>query len=117
MGISGGRRDRRLSPYEVTLLRALLTLGSLLAGAIAGLTAAAFGLLINGHVLFDMEPARAQLLLVVGPLLGLWPPAALAFVAAHSPQVRRWTLALLGLWLASALAATVGFGFLSLFRR
>ena len=80
------------------------------------MSAAALGLTLIGRVLLEMEPARAQLFLVVGPLLGLWPPAALAFVAAHSDVVRRWTLGLLGLWLACAVVTTIVSGLASVMR-
>lgn len=109
MGISLHRRDRRLSENEIAALRALLTLGSALAGVVAGLSAAAVGLALNGRPLLGLEPARVQLFLVIGPLLGLWPPAALAFVAAYSPLLRSWTIGLFGLWLGCALASTVWF--------
>ena len=57
-----------------------------------------------------------QLFLVVGPVLGLWPAALLCLVAAHSPHVRAWTPALLGLWLGSAAVATVWFGLVAVLR-
>ena len=71
----------------------------MLAGCLGGFSAAAGGLALIGRPFLELEPARIQLLLVVGPLLGLWPAALLGFVAAHSPLVRRWTPALLLLWL------------------
>jgi hypothetical protein len=92
-----------------------MTAGSALAGAVAGLSAAAAGLALTGRSLLELEPARLHLFLVIGPLLGLWPPAMLAFIAAHSPLVRRWALALLGLWLSCALVAVVGAGLFSVF--
>ena len=104
------RGDRRLSAHEIAALRALVTLGSALAGIIAGLSAAGAGLALIGRPLLELEPARVQLFLVLGPLLGLWPPAALSLVAAHSALVRGWTPGLLGLWLGCAATATVWFG-------
>ncbi|MGI8423915.1 MAG: hypothetical protein ACR2NO_07365 [Chloroflexota bacterium] len=81
-----------------------------MAGTVAGLSAAALGLALNGRALLEMEPARIQLFLVVGPLLGLWPAALLSFVAARSPLVRRWTPASLRLWLGCGVISTVWFG-------
>jgi hypothetical protein len=110
------RRDRRLSAHEITALRALCTFGSALSGVLAGLSAAGIGLALSGRPLLELEPARMQLFLVVGPLLGLWPPASLSFVAAHSALMRGWAPWLLGLWLGCAATATVWFGLVSLLR-
>ena len=88
----------------------------MLAGLIAGLSAAAAGLALIGRPLLGLEPPRIQLLLVVGPLLGLWPPALLCFVAAHSPLVRGWTPGLLFVWLGGAAVATAWSGLTSVFQ-
>ncbi|HET7770950.1 MAG TPA: hypothetical protein VFN74_19410 [Chloroflexota bacterium] len=115
MGLSDNRGDRRLSPHEVALLRALVSAGALLAGVLAGLSAAAGALALIGRSFLELEPGRIQLLLVVGPLLGLWPPAVLCYVAAQSPLVRRWTPLQLLVWFGSAVAATLAAGLYSLF--
>ena len=91
-------------------------MGAALSGLIAGLSAGAAGLALIGRPLLELEPDRVKLLLVVGPLLGLWPAALLSFVAAHSVLVRGWTAALLGLWAACAAVATVWFGLLDVLR-
>ena len=92
-----------------------MTAGALLAGVLAGLSAAAGALALIGRPFLELEPARIQLLLVVGPLLGLWPPAMLCYVAAQSPLVRRWTPLQLLLWFCSAVAATLASGLYSVF--
>ena len=54
--------------------------------------------------------------LVVGPLMGVWPVAALALAAHRSAMVRRWAPAGLGLWLATAVVTTLWLGLLPLLR-
>jgi len=78
------------------------------------LSVAAVGLAVNGRPLFGWKPADVQVFLVVGPLLGLWPVAALAMLAARSPSVRRWAPAGLGLWLAVSVVSTLWLGLVPL---
>ncbi|HEU5318137.1 MAG TPA: hypothetical protein VFX49_18635 [Chloroflexota bacterium] len=80
-----------------------------MAGAAAGLT-------LNGRTLMDWEPAAMELFLVIGPVLGLWPVAALALVAHRTAAVRRWTPAGLAVWLVVALTTMVWFGLAPLLR-
>ncbi|HEV2125583.1 MAG TPA: hypothetical protein VGW38_22755, partial [Chloroflexota bacterium] len=97
-------RDERRAPYFasqsshriarhgpgrfVTLL--LLSCG-VSSGMCAGLSLAAFGLAVAGRTLLDVSPARIQVFLVVGPLLGLLPVAILCLAASGSPDVARRT--------------------------
>ena len=57
-----------------------------------------------------------EVFLVIGPLLGLWPVAALALAAHRSAAVRHWAPAGLGLWLGVAIVTTLWFGLLPLLR-
>lgn len=113
MGLSGDRRGRGLSTHQIG---ALVFAGSAVSGTLAGLSAAAGGLAVNGRPLFEWQPGDVQLFLVVGPLLGLWPVAVLALLAARLREVRRWTPAGLGLWLGVAVVTTLWFGLVPLLR-
>ena len=91
-------------------LNALLLAAALLVGVIAGLSGAAAGLALAGRTLFALEPANIQVFLVVGPLAGLLPLAALAYLAARSPWVARRTLWALLTWTLGALVALYWYG-------
>jgi hypothetical protein len=73
-------------------------------------------LAVNGRPLLGWQPADVQTFLVVGPVLGLWPVAVLAWLAHRTAGVRRWAPAGLGLWLAVAVVTMLWFGLLPLVR-
>ncbi|MBI3971169.1 MAG: hypothetical protein HY332_07745 [Chloroflexi bacterium] len=85
-------------------------LSSIIAGTIAGWSVAAGGLALDGRALLDLAPVHAQLLLVLGPLLGLWPLSALVIAAARSRAVARRVPPALGLWGLAAVTALFWFG-------
>jgi phage shock protein PspC (stress-responsive transcriptional regulator) len=91
-------------------LDALTYFGSALSGVIAGLSVAAGGLALLGQPLLGLPPARVQLFLVVGPLLGLLPMSLLAYASARFLDVSRRALPAFGIWLACGVLATVWFG-------
>ena len=94
----------------MAVLTGLTYLGSALAGVMAGLSVAAGGLALFGQPLLGLPPARVQLFLVLGPLLGLLPMSVLAYAAGRFLDVSRRALPAFGIWLACGTAATLWFG-------
>lgn len=109
-------RSPLLASLRVPLLSGVICLAVGLAGFAAGLSAAAGALALDGKSLLDAPPERAQLSLVLGPLLGLLPVSCLALAAARYPAIARLAPTALGLWLAAALLATYVFGIRPLLR-
>ncbi len=103
--------DVRQSPR---LLSAVTYVTSLLVGLCAGLSLAAGSHAVAGRTLLEVPVGRAQVFLVVGPLLGLLPAAALCLGAARYGEVPRRAPLALALWAASALVATLWFGLVPL---
>ncbi len=89
---------------------ALTVVASGLAGVVAGLSAAAFGLALVGQPLLELAPWRVQVVLVAGPLLGLLPMAALALGAGRYQDVARRAPAAFGVWLALGVVTMLWFG-------
>lgn len=98
---------------RLTLPLVLIAAG---AGVMAGLGVAAFGLTVVGQPLLDLPPEQVQLILVLAPLAGLIPVAALAFAAAQRRAVAARMPVALGLWLAVVAVTTAWFGLRPLLR-
>jgi hypothetical protein len=99
----------RHTPDGVWLTLSLISVAGM-AGIVAGLGVAAFGLTLIGQPLLDLPPERLQLILVVAPLAGLLPVAVLAYVAAQRRDVAQAMPATLGLWLAMTAITIIWFG-------
>ena len=105
---SNGRTERALV--------GLLLIAGALVGIVAGLSAAAGGLALAGRTLFALEPADIQLFLVVGPLAGLLPVAALAQAAGRWPWIARRASGTLLAWALGALVSLYWYGIHPLMR-
>jgi hypothetical protein len=98
----------------LSLTGALCVALGVLVGLCAGLSVAAGVLAVAGRALLDIPVARAQVFLVVGPLLGFLPLAAYFLAATQYDDLARFVPVTMGLWLLSAGAAGLWFGLLPL---
>ncbi len=71
---------------------------------------AAGALALAGRSPFGLSADGAQVALVAGPLMGLWPLSAVIWVAWRRPSLARHLPRLLGLWLLLAVLAGAWFG-------
>ena len=114
-GRRGASRNNWLHPLLEIFLPALCILaGAAVAGALAGLSAAAGGLAFLGKAIPGAPPGPAQLFLVAGPLLGLLPVSAFAWAAIYRPALAGYTLPALGAWLLAAAVSASWLGLRSL---
>ena len=81
-----------------------------MAGAIAGLAAAAGALAVFGKAMGEAPPAQAHLLMVAGPLLGLLPVSLFALAASRHAALAAHAPLALGVWLLCALAGAAWSG-------
>lgn len=85
-----------------------------LAGICAGLSAAGDALAIAGRPVLGLSPLRVELVMVVGPLFGLVPLAALCLMASSDRELTGPTLRGLGLWMLAGVVTLAWVGLVPL---